>query len=479
MKKGYGIFTAICIIGILIMSTGSAMAVSNWLSGGGNVTVVVGSNSAGLYTASHASTDATYALGSSEGMASGDFVTFTLTGGAVFTGGTPLTATVLTTPGATTSSTGALVMMTGSGAAGSTEAKFRATQTITTPQGIKFNCGSAVFNLSGLVSGSSVDYLLSISNAAGTVITSNASYQAGTIAVYPFSALPLVRVVNTVKTATLDVMSVPAYTRFENNLLYGGTETNGLNISGPKDLAIVFGAATTIPATPLSAKKIVVTLSGVFAGISKITCVSFTGCDATGSTTGGTTGQFLINAAKTEAYATYIGTWDNVTPILMAPNFYVDGTTVQVVRQFTAKVETLADANYLANTWMAPTLNYKLARNGTFFSANSLGPLNNIKISDLSGNVPTGGAKVLISAWDAAGTRLAEASGVTDILVQNHSTVTISGAGFAARFVGTPMKYEVAIQSTTATLSNIKKDPVTGGITSTVYVPTASGGGAL
>jgi len=482
MKKGYRIFTAICIMGILVMSSGLVMAGdSNWVTGGTNMTVVIGANSAGLYSIKQGAADSMYNLGSSEGMVSGDFVTFTLTGGAVFSGN-GLTATVMATSSGALSSSGALVMMSGSGAAGSTEAKFRATTTITSPNAIKFNTFStAVFNVSGLTSGANVDYLLTITNAAGTLITTSASYKAAPSGKYAFTGAPLVQFTNTVSAPVLDVMSTPAYTKFENSLLYGGYTGGALSLAGPDTtVATVYLATTTAPANALSTKKLIVTYIGDFTGISKVTCVgTFTGCDSAGTTTGGTAGQLLINAAKTQASATYIGDWTPSATFNFVPNFFIDGSTVQVARQFTAKLENLADANYVANTWMSPTVNYKLTRNGTFFSANSLGALNNIKISDLSGNVPTGGAKVLISAWDAAGTRLAEASGNADILVQNHSTVIISGAEFAARFVGTPMKYEVAIQSTTATLSNIKKDPVTGGITSTVYVPSASGGGAL
>jgi hypothetical protein len=131
---------------------------------------------------------------------------------------------------------------------------------------------------------------------------------------------------------------------------------------------------------------------------------------------------------------------------------------------------------YVANTWLSPSKNYSIRRNGTFFSANSLGPLNNVKITDLSGNVPTGGAKVIVSAWDSAGTKLAQVSGLVPLVVNNHQTVTVSGDQFAAMFVGTPMSYSVVVQSTHSTVSNVKKSA--DGITSTVWANTV-GGGAL
>lgn len=463
MKKGYRIFTAICIMGILVMGSGSAMAAySNWTSTQGAINVITGGNTGLLYSIPTAAYTVGYTLATAENMSTGDFVSITLTGGAVFSS-TPITAAWGATPSA-------LNMMTGSGVAGSTTAQFRASMPIirdATPSAITFTMTNG-FNVTNVPAGANVDFLLTITTAAGTVLTQSASIKNSSAGgAYPFVGVNLLTVTNIALTAVPDVMSVPAYTKYLNSQLAGG--------AGSIALATGFVSGSSYPTSGLTAKKCIVTLAGDFTGITKVTTAGFTGCDTTGSTTAGTAGQFLINAAKTEAYATNSADFSAVT---LTPNFYVDGTTVQATRSFTAKVENLVDGgNYLANTWMSPTVTYRLTRNGTFFSANSLGALNNIKISDLSGNVPTGGAKVLINAWDAAGVRLAEASGNADILVQNNSTVIISGAEFAARFVGTPMKYEVALQSVYGTISNIKKDPVTGGITSSVY--TNSGGGAL
>jgi len=459
MKKGYRIFTAFCIMGILIMSAGSAMAAySNWTTTNSAINVITGGNTGLLYAIPTAAYTTGYSLGAAESLSTGDFVSITLTGGAVFSS-TPITAA--------TTTAGALNRMTGSGDAGSTVVQFRASMPIASPSAITFTMTGG-FNVTNVPAGANVDFLLTITSAAGTVLTSNASIKNSSAGgAYPFVGVNLLTVTNTPLTATPDVMSVPAYTKFLNSQLNGG--------AGSIQLATGFVTGSSYPTSGLSAKKCLVTLVGDFTGITKVTTAGFTGCDSTGSTAAGTAGQFLINAAKTEAYATNAADFAAVT---LTPNFYVDGTTVQATRTFTAKVENFVDGgNYLANTWMSPTITYRLTRNGTFFSANSLGALNNIKISDLSGNVPTGGAKVLINAWDAAGVRLAEASGNADILVQNNSTVIISGAEFAARFVGTPMKYEVAVQSVYGTVSNIKKDPVTGGITSSVW--TNSGGGAL
>jgi len=458
---------AVFIVGVLVMTGGQAVA--GWTTSPAAVSFLSNANSAFLY-AGVTTTNARYALtGAEERLPSGSVLTLTLTGGAVWGAAVAITATdSSTTPAAT------WTIINPSTYQGTPTVQFLGTAT--TPSAIiTFNTNNAGINLTGATSG--VDLLFSLVSGT-TAITTNASLKA--FGQYLFLPVAGMTITNTEKTAVLDVLAVPSYSKFENASLNGGALIGAGGVGA--GLYLVHPGTntnTTIPNAPLAAKKVLITLTGDFTDITKVTMVdaNFQGCDSALSTTSGVLGQYLINATKTEAYATNpiaLGTGIN-----LSPNFYVLGTTVQTARNFTAKVENIADAgNYVAYTWQSPVTNYKLTRNGTFFSANSLGPLNNVKISDLSGRVPTGGARVLISAWNVSGVRLAEASGITDILVQNNSTVTLSGSEIAARFVGTPMKYEVAVQSTNSTISNIKKDPTTGGITSTVYTNTA-GGGAL
>jgi len=466
MKKRMSIFTVVFIVGVLFMTSGTAMAA--WTATPAAINVASGANPGLLYAVNPGNAAAgivalgTYTLSGAESLDSGAFVTITLTGGAVF-GANAIAASYNNTPGAF------ITMMTGSGGAGSTEAKFRTSVFAGSPGAILFTSNSS-FNIAGVTPGSNVDVLITLTTSAGTVITTNASMRAATGGQYMFTGVKGVTFTGpaVATRATVDVLASPAYSKFLNSSLTGAQGTIGIAAGGN---------AATVPAAGIAAKKTIVTLTGDFKGITKVTCTGLYGSDNTGSTTLGLAGQFYINSAMTEAYATTATEFNGV--IAVNPIFFVDGTTVQAQRMFTTKVENLVDANYTANVWQAAIDNYRIVRNGVFFSANSLGPLNNIKISDLSGVVPTGGAKILISAWDAAGVKLADASGLTDVLLQNNATVILTGTEIAARFVGTPMKYEVAIQSLNATLSNIKKDPVTGGITSTVYVPVDSGGGAL
>lgn len=464
MKKGYAFLTAVFIMGILIMTSGQAKA------GFGTMTskqFLSNANTSSLYSAM-AALDAnyTFAAGSAEAsMAANSVLTLTLTGGAVWGPSTSLPTVTCTTGGVTFTSFGS--------PAGTPTIQFLA-GTTTAAVTLVINTSACGINL--LNATSNVDLLLRLETPTGTVITSAASQK--TASNYLFEPKQGMVITNTMQSPTLDVLAVPAYSKFESGALNGGAASSprGLNINNQW-----VSSTASIPTSSLAIKKVLITLTGDFTGVTKVTIPSvtstFTGCDGAFSTTGGVLGQYLINSAKTEAYATNTA----VLPagdIDCSPNFYVDGSTVQAARSFTAKVENIVDSsNYLAYTWQSPITNYKLLRNGTFISANSLGDQNTVKISDLSGSVPTGGAKVLISAWDQAGAKLAEASGLPDILVQNNETIILTGVAIAARFpVGTPMKYEIAVQSKNAVISNVKKTAE--GFGSTVYTNTV-GGGAL
>jgi len=447
MKKGYKIFTSILIVGLLIVTGGSAMA--DWTTNAGQTTVLIGANSAQLLSVFTVA-NPVYTVGAAEALALGDTITFTLTNGVVFSSNKPVVVP----------SVGAASLLSG-GLAGNTTATFRVTTPIPAASTLTFSTGAvANLNVSAVVAGANADFLLSLNNSAGGVIVANKSLFASTAAggVYPFVGRNLVTVTNTATSNVADVLAESGpYTKFEGNLTAGNQSV----------LNPAWGAGgVNLPAAQLSAKKLLITLSGDFTGIAKITCNgAYTGSDSAGVTTGGLAGQFLINADKTAAYAVNNAAFVGFN---VDPKFFIDGTTPQAARAFTAKVENLVDgANYVANTWLAAGQNYSITRNGFFFAANSLGPLNTIKISDKSGKVPTGGAKVFISAWDVNGTKLAEATGNADILLQNNQTITLTGPDMAARFVGTPMKYEVIVQSTNGIVTNVKT--TTTGVNTTVF----------
>lgn len=243
MKKGYRVFTVFFVVAVLVMTGGSAMAA--WTTTPAGISVIAGANTSLLFNATP-QVNPIYSVSGAESMAVGDFVTLKLTGGAVFTGVS--TADGLATPGGIATA-GALTLMTGSGVAGSTEAKFRASVIIATPSAIRFNL-AALINVTGVGVGSNVDFLLSITTSAGTAITTDASIKAATGGAYPFTGVNLMTITNTVNgAAVLDVLSVPAYSKFLNSSLVGGASV--LTLTAPTG---GFGAAT-LPNVGLSAKK--------------------------------------------------------------------------------------------------------------------------------------------------------------------------------------------------------------------------------
>ncbi len=183
-----------------------------------------------------------------------------------------------------------------------------------------------------------------------------------------------------------------------------------------------------------------------------------TGSDATGSQTGGTANVFLINSAKTFAYASNT----NPIPTTVAatdptPQFIIDGTTAQAARSFTAQIDVLADGtNWAAHNAVPATTLWSIARNGVSFSTNSIGTRNTVKITDRSGNLPTAGGAILVTAYDVNGNALALASSAPSLTLLNNSTTTITGANLAAMFTGTPMRYEFAVQTASALVTNVK-----------------------
>ena len=445
-------------------------AMADWTTGPASVrNVIIGANPAAYYSASSDGV-VTYALEAGQALNTGAFVTITLTGGAVFGSVKPL----ITHNAGAASAT--LAYLSG-GAAGETSIKYTLTAgSLATPSTISFNATTAGnINVFGVGLNSNVDYAISLDNSAGGSLLANRTMKAAGKD-YAFTGVNLVNITtHTPQFNTADVLAASGpYTKFTGNSMTGT----------PVVLSYTMPTAG-IPSAYLGAKKLLVSLEGDFTGISKVTLdataggVNMTGCSATGVTTGGVAGEFLITGGK--AYATNLIAFTGAVAVAanFAPTFYIDGTTTQTARTFYVKVENLQDGGtYNANTWLSTVQSYQIKRNGVNFSANSLGALNNIKISDKSGNVPTGGANIIISAYDAAGVKLAEVAGAPALKLLNNQTLEFTGDVIAARFVGTPMRYDFFIGSTTAVITNVKK--TVEGFGSTVFTNTLNtDGGAL
>lgn len=450
MKKRNVIFVLSLIMGLALTVM---PAFAGWTTGvTGNVKVLVGANSAQLYAGqTNGNPIYTVSQGEAGALVVGGFVTLKLTGGAVFT------ATTMGAPAFGTTATGAALAFADGGTAGYSYAKFVVTGS-NVPSGatITFTTSTAgSINVAAVTNNVNVDANVSIANPSNVVYTTDKSLFADQNT-YPFTGQNLFTIANNnngVFTDTADVLATTGpFTKFVNNTLTG-TQT----VFSTTTPAIA--AAATIPSVKINKKKILVTLAGDFNGISKVVCENYTGSDSSGNPTG-SVGLFSISADKKYAYAVYnldyLG--GGVVALNLNPRFYIDGTTTQVSRSFTLQLENLEDAPvWVATVWQAAQTDYKIVRNGMSFSTNSLGPLNTIKISDKSGNVTVGGAKVIITAYDENGAKLSEVAGAPTLLVQNYQTLQLTGDVIAARFAGTPLLYDVAVASTNAMVTNVKK----------------------
>lgn len=465
MRNGW--FKIAAIVGLVVFfGMGTAMA-GNWAAAV-NKTVLTGGHT-NNFTATNATANFVYTTITGESLAINDTLTITLTGGATFSG----TAVTLTS---STNDLGAGNFIASAplsgGTVGTTTATWRCLSAGTTGSAFTLNSLNAIFNVTTVGPTGAVDVLMDMKTSTGTQI-GPVNRTLSLMGDYAFRGGYGIRVVDVARTDQADVRATVPYTKFLNSVVNGSA--TGLEIKNGATAT----AANSVPNSQFDAKKILVTLIGDFSGISRVAGTGLTGSSSAGDTTAGVAGQFLINADKTAAYGVNTAALGPNIVLDPAPTFTIDGTTSQAARSFTAKVEALDQGVvWVAYNYFGHKTHYTITRNGASFTANSIGGYNTIKISDRSGNQPILGGKVNIVAWDAAGVRLAEAAGVTTIMLKTNETITLTGDVLAARFVGTAMKYEVSIESTGAMITNVKKTPE--GFGSTVFTNTQpEAGGAL
>lgn len=91
--------------------------------------------------------------------------------------------------------------------------------------------------------------------------------------------------------------------------------------------------------------------------------------------------------------------------------------------------------------------------------SNSIGSKNSIKVTDLSGTLPTSGGAISVKAWYADGNVISESGSAAALTLSNNGTTTISGLELAARFstgTGTPMLYALSADSSKYIITNVK-----------------------
>jgi len=112
------------------------------------------------------------------------------------------------------------------------------------------------------------------------------------------------------------------------------------------------------------------------------------------------------------------------------------------------------------------------------FVSNTIGPLNVIKVTDMSGYLVAGGAAITVSAWGVTGNSIQESGSAAPLRLNNYGTTTITGTDLAARFpTGTPASYEFSIGSTKVIVTNITGS--TDGSINIPFVYTSGLGGGI
>jgi len=103
----------------------------------------------------------------------------------------------------------------------------------------------------------------------------------------------------------------------------------------------------------------------------------------------------------------------------------------------------------------------------TNYTTNYVSDLNTIRITDMSGGIPAGGASITITARDGGGILIPEYGSAIALKLNNHGTTTIEGSDLRSRFPsGTPVTYEFSIDSPIAVITNLTES--TGG---TINIP--------
>lgn len=470
MRKTFLTFL-VAVFALSTLGVGTANAL--W-TGGPNSTkkICLYHNAAGLASQT-ADTGLIYELGTSETLALADYITITLSGGALFTA-TPVTL----------APSGAAITLNAVGSpSGLNYAIFESSGTMAAGVGqtLIFNAANAaIFNLSAITG--NVDITIKAQKSgSGIVIFERLLSTATTIGKYVFSP-PAMCSSGTLNASLDDTVRVAAtggpYYKFTNNVLTGTALTASfLQYAG---LAAEYSPAVSL----LPAGKVLWTIAGNFSGISSLnasTAGVVTGSTSAGVQTGLTANVFAINTAKTHAYASNTTVNVQATAKDPKPQFVLDGTTSQTAREFTAQIDILADTTTLwtAHVVKPATTFYRIVRDGFSFGTNSLGTRNWLKITDRSGNLPVLGGSVIITAWDAAGNSIPESSSATALKLLSNQTLTVglTGTELAARFpTGTPVRYEFAVESANATVTNVKQSTDATTTSTTVYT---NGAGAI
>jgi hypothetical protein len=316
---------------------------------------------------------------------------------------------------------------------------------------LTLDSSSGIFDLTGVTNGDKVDILLSLEvgvngDPIGPPNHSFADESTGAMVdpVFPFLGKNLFTsdsdnfVASTGNTAQVQT----AYT------LFGGGETD------TNAAAIDLDSNNGLPALPsadIAANELLLTIEGDLNGIDEITASNVENDD-------GDAGEFTINDDKDAATVT------NAADIVAGDDFgfddlvaTIDGETTQAARTLSLEVTLDGDSNYAAHSVFGPVSIIVIDRNGTFFTTNSTGPANRIKITDTSGSATSSGGEITVDCFDAAGMPVDPVDSVElPEKVESNATVTIEGADLTA-YCPLGVRFDFTVNTEEAAISNVKR----------------------
>jgi hypothetical protein len=460
---------------VTAMAMGSGMANAEWTAGSVPI-VVIAQGVATAKAAVPTTSDPIYTLATGESLTINDTIKLDLTGGAVFSANTPtLTCDTGNLGGGANLPASPL----SGGTAGTTSAIWRATDALCAPPAILTYNSNAVAStdVTGVGSTGNVDLLITLTTSTGIPIgTPSQSLNTALEGVpgngdaYLFSGSALVAT-TAVATSNDTAQVTTAYKLFPgvapaNVNTTASTITQGNNATG-----------TSIPTNPIAAANLLYTLTGDFTGVTAVTALGVTGSNGLGvATAPADPNELTIDAGAGKAWATNTGA---IVPgdTLAIADFHItiDGTTSQTARSFALGTAILGDATWSAHTSRTSAVQITISRNGTFFTTNSTGPLNDIKITDTSGSATASGGEINIIAYNAAGVAVPQAPSAPALpaSVGSNATVIISGADLLANYP-LAVRLDFTINTVSAAVSNVKK--TASGTTVSVFTNTTGSG---
>lgn len=201
--------------------------------------------------------------------------------------------------------------------------------------------------------------------------------------------------------------------------------------------------------------------------------------DATGlaapttATPGG--GQFWLDGAG-NGFAKVTAAASKAVIAATAMTFTYSGLAAIIPTTVNLQADYLAGAAdpFIAHTTLAASPISTIVRNGSAFSVNSMGALNKLKITDLSGALTASTGSISATAYDAAGVVVSGSPTITALT--SNSTTVINGADIVAAYPGA-VRFDFVVESTEIAVSNVKK--TADGTTATNYRNSTDGAGVV